>query len=398
MNKGRAIVIVLDSVGAGALPDAASYGDAGADTIGHVLARHPDLKLPNLCALGLGNALNLIAPRPLAPAAAPAASFGLMAEASPGKDTTTGHWEMSGIVLDRPFGMFHEGFPPAIIDRFVAETGRGVLGNKAASGTAILDELGPEQARTGKWIVYTSADSVFQVAAHEQVIPLQELYAACDKARRMLDPEFVGRVIARPYVGVPGAYHRTYNRKDYSMLPQGETVLDRLVSRGIETVGVGKIHDIFAGKGVGRSIHTEGNADGVRVMLDEMKKPLPPAGTFLFVNLVDFDMTWGHRRDHDGYAGGLRAFDDALPSITAAMGPGDLLLITADHGCDPTFTAHTDHTREHVPLLAHMPGRAGVSLGVRSSFADLGATVAAYYGAGALAHGASFLGAVSGRA
>lgn len=394
MTNGRAIVIVLDSVGAGALPDAASYGDAGADTLGHVLAKHPDLKLPNLARLGLGNALNLIAPRPLAPAAVPAASFGLMAEQSPGKDTTTGHWEMAGIVLDRPFGMFHDGFPPAIIDRFVAATGRGVLGNKAASGTAILDELGPAQARTGKWIVYTSADSVFQLAAHEEVIPLGELYAACEKARAMLDPHFVGRVIARPYVGSPGAYRRTYNRKDYSMIPQGETVLDRLVARGVEVVGVGKIHDIYAGRGVTRSIHTEGNADGIRDTLAEMARPRPAGGSFLFVNLVDFDMAWGHRRDHDGYARGLAEFDAALPAIAAATGPDDLLLLTADHGCDPTFMAHTDHTREYVPLLAYAPGRAGVSLGVRSTFADLGATVAAFYGAGALAHGTSFLAAV----
>ncbi|MBI5526013.1 MAG: phosphopentomutase [Deltaproteobacteria bacterium] len=394
MSRGTSILVVLDSVGAGALPDAGRYGDAGADTLGHVLETHPDLALPNLRKMGLGNALALLRPRALKPVDAPLASFGLAAEKSPGKDTTTGHWEMAGVVLDRPFTTFHDGFPPAFIDRFVAETGRGALGNKAASGTAIIDELGPEQQKTGKWIVYTSADSVFQVAAHERVIPLDELYRACEKARAMLDSHFVGRVIARPYVGEPANYKRTYNRKDFSMLPQGETLLDRLSAHGIETVGVGKIHDIFAGKGVARSIHTEGNADGIRVTIEEIRRLAPHASIlspFLFVNLIDFDMTWGHRRDAGGYAAGLKAFDVRLPEIIGAMGPDDLLMITADHGCDPTFSAHTDHTREHVPLLAYTPKGKGANLGIRPTFADIGATIAEFYGVGPLAHGTSFL-------
>jgi phosphopentomutase len=389
------ILIVLDSAGAGALPDADRYGDAGADTLGHVVEKCPELALPNLAKLGLGNALNLLRPRALRPADAPIASFGLMAEKSPGKDTTTGHWEMAGVVLDRPFATFPDGFPAEIVKRFASETGRGILGNKPASGTAIIDELGPEQQKTGKWIVYTSADSVFQVAAHEQVIPLGELYDACARARAMLDSYFVGRVIARPYVGEPGGYRRTYNRRDFSMLPRSETLLDRLAARGVETVGVGKIHDIFAGKGVARSIHTEGNPDGIGATIEEMlrisQQPTANSQQFLFVNLIDFDMTWGHRRNVAGYAAGLKAFDDRLPEIMSAMGSHDLLIVTADHGCDPTFAAHTDHTREHAPLLAYSPNGKCANLGIRATFADVGATIAEFYGVGPLAHGRSFL-------
>jgi len=375
----RVIMIVLDSAGAGAMPDAKAFGDEGADTIGHTLESHPEITLPNLAGLGLGNALSLLKPRPIKPAASPLASFGLMCEASPGKDTTTGHWELMGLPLQKPFKVFHDGFPKEIIDRFVSETGRGILGNKPASGTAIIDELGPEQKASGKWILYTSADSVFQIAAHEDVIPLTELYEACEKARRMLDSYYVSRVIARPYIGKPGSYKRTYNRRDFSIAPESDTVLDILVKAGIEVLGIGKIHDIFAGRGVSRNIHTEGNGDGIIKTLEEMTKPSGKRKTFIFANLVDFDMLWGHRRDTAGYAKGLKQFDDALPEIKRTMRDNDLLILTADHGCDPAFKSHTDHTREYVPLLVYSHGMKSTNLGIRTTFADVGATVAGVY-------------------
>jgi phosphopentomutase len=394
MSNGlrRVVVLVLDSVGAGALPDAGKFGDEGADTLGHALEASPDISLPNLARLGLGNALSLLKPRPIEPVEKPSASFGLMREASPGKDTITGHWEMMGLVLKRSFPVFHNGFPEEIISRFAGETGRGILGNKPASGTAIIDELAPEQARTGKWIVYTSADSVFQIAAHEKTIPLAELYAACRTARKILDPYLVSRVIARPFIGTPGAYSRTYNRRDFSMPPSSPTVLDALCAAGVEVVGIGKIWDIFAGRGVSRQVHTEGNSDGLARTIEEMAATGRNGGSrFIFVNLVDFDSAWGHRRNPKGYAMGLKEVDDALPAIMQALGPQDLLIITADHGCDPSFTRHTDHTREYVPLLAYSAGANAVTLGFRSTFADIGATVAEVYGTAAPENGTSFL-------
>jgi phosphopentomutase len=314
-----------------------------------------------------------------------------MQEKSRGKDTTTGHWEMMGVIVDEPFATFPGGLPEEILKPFRERTGRGVLGNKPASGTTILDELGEAQLKTGDWIVYTSADSVFQIAAHEEKIPLAELYRASEIAREILDSHRVGRVIARPYVGKPGAFTRTYNRKDFSMQPSGPMVLDALAAAGVPVVGIGKIEDIYAGRGIQRSVHTEGNADGVEKIREELSRT---ERGLLFANLVDFDMLYGHRNDTPGYARALEAFDAALPRITQALGPRDLLLITADHGNDPT-TPSTDHSREYVPILSYGPGvKRGVDLGVRGSFADLGATVAEVFSIKWSGPGESFLGAL----
>ncbi len=385
-SERRLLWIVLDSVGIGELPDATRFGDAGAATLQHTAAAVGGLELPQLAALGLGH----IAPIAGVPAvAAPQGAFGRAAERSVGKDTTTGHWEMAGLLAGEPFAVFPDGFPPSIVEPFCQATSRGVLGNKTASGTVIIEELGAEHMRSGDWILYTSADSVFQLAAHEEVVDLEELYAACRTARRQLDAHRVGRVIARPFVGRPGAFERTYNRHDFSMPPDGPTVLDALVAAGVSTVGVGKIHDIFAGVGVQRSVATRGNADG----LEQTRRLIAsePRG-LIFVNLVDFDMNFGHRRNPQGYAEALAAFDAALPDLCAGLRDEDLLLITADHGCDPTFADHTDHTREHVPVLAWSPaGRAGVDLGTRETFADMAATAAEYLGADWQGPGESFL-------
>ena len=371
---GRFVILVADSVGAGALPDAADYGDAGSDTLGNLSRAVGGLSLPVLGRLGLGNVAPVAG---VPPVARPAASYGRMAERSPGKDTITGHWEMMGVSLDRPLALFPHGFPPEILDPWIAATGvPGVLANRAASGTQIIEELGEEHQRTGKPIVYTSADSVFQVAAHEETVPLETLYAWCAEARRILDPHRVARVIARPFLGEPGAYRRTYHRRDFSMPPPRPTVLERLAGAGVPVVGVGKIGDIFDRRGIAEDVHTEGNADGLRrtaEILRRLRRGL------LFVNLVDFDMLYGHRNDVGGYARALEEMDRGLPPVLDALGQGDVLAVTADHGCDPT-TPSTDHSREYVPLLVLVPGRGGVPLGTRESFADLGATVAAYFG------------------
>jgi phosphopentomutase len=370
MSINRVIVIVLDSVGAGEAPDAASYGDQGSATLTNIGKSVGNLSLPNLGALGLGR-ITPIQGTP--PSAQPIGAFGKMQEHSRGKDTTTGHWEMMGIVIQEPFATYPNGFPEEILKPFIERTGRGVLGNKAASGTDILTELGEEQSKTGKWIVYTSADSVFQIAAHEEVIPLDELYKGCEIAREILDQYMVGRVIARPYVGKPGAFKRTYNRRDFSMQPPTQMVLDALSNAKVPITAVGKIEDIYAGRGISRSIHTEGNADGIIKIAEELD--ITKQG-FIFANLVDFDMLYGHRNDPAGYAKCLEEFDAALPSITSKLQDGDLLLITADHGNDPTSKS-TDHSREYVPLLAYGPKlKKGVDLGVRQGFADLGATIA----------------------
>jgi phosphopentomutase len=383
-DRRRLVVLVADSVGVGAMPDAAAFGDEGSNTLGNVSRAVGGLRLPALGRMGLGRLTDVAG---VPPDPSPTAFFGRMAERSPAKDTTTGHWEMMGVPLEAPFGHFPEGFPPEILGPWLAATGApGVLGNRAASGTVILEELGEEHVRTGKPIVYTSADSVFQVAAHEEVVPLDRLYAWCREARRILDPWRVARVIARPFVGAPGGWRRTYARRDFSMPPPRPTVLDRLTEAGVPVVGVGKIGDIFARRGVGTDVHTEGNADGLRrteALLREMDRG------FLFVNLVDFDMLYGHRNDPAGYARALEELDGALPAIVGALRPGDALAITADHGCDPT-TPSTDHSREYVPLLVHVPGRGGGELGTRRSFADLGATVAAAFGVPGEA-GTSFL-------
>jgi len=381
---GRFVILVADSVGAGAMPDAATYGDAGSDTLGNTSRAVGGLSLPVLGAMGLGN---VAAIQGVPPVARPTASFGRMAERSPGKDTTTGHWEMMGVVLDEPLALFPQGFPPAVLDPWLAATGApGFLANRAASGTQIIEELGDEHQRTGKPIVYTSADSVFQVAAHEETVPLETLYAWCREARRILDPLRVARVIARPFVGKPGSYRRTYNRKDFSMAPPRPTVLERLAAAGVPVVGVGKIGDIYDRRGIAEDIHTEGNADGLRRTAEVLGRL--PRG-LLFANLVDFDMLYGHRNDARGYARALEEMDRGLPPLLAGLREGDVLVVTADHGCDPT-TPSTDHSREYVPLLATSPGAPGVALGTRESFADLGATVAEYFGVEAGA-GRSFL-------
>ena len=381
----RTIWIVLDSVGIGAMPDAAAFGDPpGADTLGNI-ARLRGLSVPNLSAIGLGNIKPLDG---IAPAENPEGSFGRCTLASPGKDTTTGHWEMAGIHLDRPFPLYPHGFPREIMDEFERRIGRGWLGNKAASGTEIIQELGAEHMRTGSPIVYTSADSVFQVAAHEEVIPLWEQYKICETARAILrGPAEVGRVIARPFIGTPGHFTRTANRHDYAVPPPAGMLLDRLAERGVPVYSVGKIFDVFLGRGIVESAKTKNNADGMAKTLDAMTEC---DSGLIFVNLVDFDQQYGHRNDIAGYGAALEEFDRWLPQFGAAHRPDDLAIFTADHGCDPTVPG-TDHTREYVPLLAFGPrAKRGENLGLRGSLSDIGQTVAANFGT-TIAHGASFL-------
>jgi phosphopentomutase len=384
MGFVRVIWIVLDSVGIGEMPDAEAYGDQGSDTLGNI-ARQRRLNLPNLRRLGLANIRPLTG---LDPVAQPAGSFGKCTLASPGKDTTTGHWEMAGIHLEKPFPLFPRGFPREVMEPFEARIGRHTLGNKAASGTEIIKELGEEHVRTGSPIVYTSADSVFQIAAHEEVIPLFELYKMCDTARDILrGPYEVGRVIARPFVGEPGAFTRTPNRHDYAVPPPKGMLLDQLQARGVEIFSVGKIFDVFLGRGIAEQVKTKSNADG-------MAKTLAAMGEqdrgLIFVNLVDFDMLYGHRNDVEGYARALEEVDAWLPALDAKLGADDLVILTADHGCDPT-TPSTDHSREYVPVLAYGPkARAGVNLGVRGSLSDIGQTVAENFGTD-IVTGASFL-------
>jgi phosphopentomutase len=380
----RVIWIVLDSVGIGEMPDAADYGDTGSDTLGNIARKRP-MYLPNLCRLGLGNIKPL---EGLLPAVEPEGSYGLCALASPGKDTTTGHWEMVGIHLEKPFPLFPHGFPPEVMEPFERRIARRTLGNKAASGTEIIAELGAEHVRTGSPIVYTSADSVFQVAAHEEVIPLWELYKICDTARDILrGPYEVGRVIARPFTGSPGSFTRTPNRKDYAVPPPRGMLLDVLDDHGVRVHSVGKIFDVFLGRGIRDYSKTKSNADGMQHTLDTMRSF--DTG-LIFVNLVDFDQQYGHRNDVEGYASALEQFDAWLPQFFAEQQEGDLVILTADHGCDPT-TPSTDHSREYVPLLVSGPHvRRGVNLGLRSSLSDIGQTVAQNFGAH-IAKGDSFL-------
>lgn len=370
----RIVWIVLDSLGVGAMPDAADYGDAGSDTLGNIARARP-LALPHLCRLGLGN-IRSFEGLPADPA--PLGCFGRAALASPGKDTTTGHWEMAGIRLLKPFPLYPDGFPPEVMREFEARTGRKSLGNIPASGTEIIARLGEEHLRTGRPIVYTSADSVFQIAAHEEAIPLDELYRMCEIAREILrGPHEVGRVIARPFVGTPGAFRRTANRHDYAVPPPQGMLLDRLAERGVTVASVGKIYDIFLGRGIGPHVKTKSNAEGMARILEMLDAV--DAG-LLFANLVDFDMLYGHRNDVEGYARALEEVDAWVPALMDRLGAGDLVVFTADHGCDPT-TASTDHSREYVPVLTYGPaaGR-GVSLGVRSSLADMGQTIARNFG------------------
>ena len=384
MSFKRVIWVVLDSVGVGEMPDAAQYGDAGSDTLGHI-AQSRKLHLDNLCRLGLGNIRPLDR---LPPDAAPKGAYGKCSLASPGKDTTTGHWEMAGIHLAKPFPVYPHGFPPEVMDEFERRIGRATLGNKAASGTEIIQELGEEHVRTGSPIVYTSADSVFQVAAHEEVIPLFELYKICDTAREILRGKHeVGRVIARPFVGSPGSFTRTTNRHDYAVPPPKGMLLDRLAERDVEVFGIGKIFDVYLGRGIRDYETTKSNADGMEKTLQAMDSLT--AG-MIFTNLVDFDQLYGHRNDVEGYARALEAVDGWIPSLEARLRPGDLAILTADHGCDPT-TKSTDHSREYVPLLVFGKGvKAGVNLGVRSTLSDIGQSVAENFGT-TIVTGESFL-------
>ncbi len=385
----RAILIILDSVGVGELPDAALYGDAGSDTLGNMARALGGIHLPHLQSLGLGN----IHPIQGVPAeAAPLAAFGRMAERSAGKDTTIGHWEITGVISAQPLPTYPHGFPADVVAEYERRIGRKTLGNYPASGTVIIDQLGAEHMRTGYPIVYTSADSVFQVAAHEDVIPIEQLYRMCLIAREMLKGEHnVGRVIARPFVGQPGAFQRTDRRRDFSAPPPEPTLLDHVQHAGQVVWAVGKIEDIFAGQGISRAVHTHNNMDGVDKTLEAMRNAGPG---LIFTNLVDFDMIYGHRNNVQGYADALHAVDARVPEILQALREDDVLVFSADHGCDPT-TPSTDHSREYVPLLVYGASiRPGVDLGTRASFADLGATIAQWLAVQPLQAGASFLGQV----
>jgi phosphopentomutase len=382
----RAIVVVCDGLGVGAAPDAEAFGDAGSDTLGHVLAAGP-VDIPNLTALGLGNLTPTYggARQPRTQGA-----WGKMAESSAGKDTATGHWEMMGLVTPRAFRTFPEGFPPEVVGPFEERIGRRVLGNKAASGTEILKELGEEHLRTGSPILYTSGDSVFQIAAHEEVIPLEELYRLCRVGYEIACLQHgVCRVIARPFVGRSRAdFKRTPNRRDFPVPPDGDTLLDLLARQGHPVFGVGKIEDIFTGRGISGAVHTVSDSDGIDRTLKAMAEL---DRGLVFTNLVDFDTLYGHRNDVAGFARNLELLDRRLPEVFAAMRPDDVFLLSADHGCDPSDVS-TDHTREHVPLLVRGAGvAAGVDLGVRPTFADLGQTLAENFGVGPLSAGTSFL-------
>jgi phosphopentomutase len=384
MKGRRAAIIVLDGLGVGPAPDTPAYGDAGSDTLGNVSRAVGGLKLPNLEKLGLGK------DRPIAgfsSAVDATAAHGIALPASAGKDSTTGHWEICGVLLEKAFRTYPKGFPPALLDEFARRTGRGWLGNTAASGTAIIADLGAEHERTGKWIVYTSADSVFQVAAHEATVPLQELYRACGIAREMLMGEHaVSRVIARPFEGPAGDYRRTAHRKDFSIAPVGTTLLDRLAAKQVARVGIGKVDDLFAGRNI-TSEHTPTNGDAYR-MIESALETL--ATGFVFVNVIEFDQTWGHRNDVTGFHQGLKELDAWLPRLEARLEPDDLVILTADHGNDPT-TPSTDHSREIVPVLVLGPKVRPVALGTRATLADMGQTVAEFFGVGRLAAGTSFL-------
>src|SRR5262249_17194434 len=390
----RAIVIVMDSVGIGELPDAGAYGDRGSNTVGNIAKQVP-LKVPALRALGLDRLVDIGDIGGRTPVQVPVrvsdplGAIGKMAEASAGKDSVTGHWEMAGIVLDRAFPTFPHGFSHDIIDAFAQRTGRGVLGNKTASRTPIIDELGAAHMKTGALIVYTSADSVFQIAAHEDVVPLAELYRACEIAYELVGKGLgVGRVIARPFVGQPGAFTRTANRHDYALPPSGETLLDRLKAASFPVVAIGKIEDLFAGRGVTRALHTANDDQGMDFVEQQMREL---DRGLIFANLVDFDTQFGHRNDVAGYAANLERFDARLARLLPQLRPQDVLVVTADHGNDPT-TPSTDHAREYVPLLvAGTHVTPGADLGIRRTFADLGQTLAEIFGVGPLAHGTSFL-------
>jgi len=371
----KVCILVLDSLGVGAMPDADRFGDAGTNTLTHTARAVSGIALPNLAEIGLAHLTPI---EGTSPHPNPLGGHGKMSEKSDAKDTITGHWEMAGVPIEDAFNVYPDGFPDEILQPFIERTGRGVLGNMSASGTEIIKDLGVEHMTTGKWIVYTSADSVFQIAAHEDVVPLEELYEACRIAREICDEPRIARIIARPFIGKPGAFQRTYNRHDYSMLPPQPTLCEKLTEAKVPVIGVGKIADIFAHQGVPENIHTEGNADGLRHTVDAIDRV---ERGLVFTNLVDFDMLYGHRRNPEGYAEALLEVDGVLPQILDSLGTNGMLMITADHGCDPTYPAHTDHTREYVPILcASRRFKGSVDLGIRESFADLGQTVAENFG------------------
>jgi len=389
----KVVLIVLDSVGIGYAPDAAAYGDQGAATLPHISQNIGGLKLPVLQKMGLGNIPDLLIGSPsitgVEPTKSPTASFGVMIEKSQGKDTITGHWEIVGLELIPGFHSFSPGppsFPDELVRQFEERTGRLVIGNKAASGTGIIDEFGEQHIREKKWIVYTSADSVFQIAAHEEVIPLKELYHACEIARELCDPYRVGRVIARPFIGQPGAFQRTENRRDYAFKPSEPTILEKLCDAGHAVYAVGKIEDIVAHRGITESNHTGNNLDSQKAVEAFMKKT---GGGLIFANFIDFDMLYGHRRDPAGYAASLRQTDEWLSGFIPKLGADDILIITADHGNDPTFKG-TDHTREAVPLLVYQPGKPGKSLGIRQGFYDIAQSIASMFGIKPMSRGTSF--------
>ena len=378
------VILVADGVGCGGAEDAASYGDAGADTLGNLAAKIGGLTLPHLQALGLGHVTRISG---VPPAPAPRGAVGVMREASAGKDTITGHWEMAGVVTDQAFPTYPQGFPPEIIAPLAKIAGRSIIGNKPASGTAIIEELGPEHLASGALIVYTSADSVLQIAAHGDVVPVPELHRVCAEARTLVDPFRIGRVIARPFVGKPGAFRRTYDRKDWPITCPEDTLLDRLTAAGVPVTGIGKIGDIFGNRGIEASLHSEGNADGLRLTLEALRSM---DRGLLFVNLVDFDMLYGHRNDCDGFRRALEELDAWIPQFCNAMSDDDVAFLTADHGNDPT-TPGTDHTREHVPILAFGARVHPSPLGVRPGFYDLGQTIADGLAIEPLPRGTSFL-------
>jgi phosphopentomutase len=381
----RVGLIVLDGVGIGPTSDQAAYGDLGSDTLGHVLARaEPERRWPQLEALGLGNCAPL--PR-IPPAERPRAAFGLALPASAGKDSTTGHWEICGVVLETPFPTFPAGFPQPLIEEFSRRTGRAVLGNKPASGTGILDQLGAEHCRTGSWIVYTSADSVFQLAAHEDVVSVSELYRACEIARSLCVAEWgVARIIARPFTGTRQARVRTERRKDFSLPPVRETLLDRVAAAGLPTRGIGKVDDLFAGRGI-QSTHATTNPAAYGLIEDALAQV---EQGLVFANVIEFDQSWGHRNDVPGFLSGLDQLDRAIPGLLSRVQEDDLVIFTADHGNDPT-TPSTDHSRERVPVLVYGPKVRSIGLGTRSTFADIGQTVADFLGVGPIGAGSSFL-------
>ncbi|MBQ1793709.1 MAG: phosphopentomutase [Peptostreptococcaceae bacterium] len=381
----RVIWMVIDSVGIGALPDSQKFGDVNVDTLGNIVRACKGIKIPNMIKLGLANIEGVDS---LENIESPIGCYGRCSEVSKGKDTTTGHWEMTGVLVETPFKTFENGFPKDIIEEFERRSNRKVIGNKPASGTAILDELGEQHMNTGEVIVYTSADSVFQIAAHEEIVSLDELYKMCEIAREiMMGDNAVARIIARPFIGKPGAFERTSNRRDYSLSPFEDTVLDNIKNSNLDVIGVGKIEDIFNQQGITEAIHTHDNMDGVNQTINYMKKETKG---LIFTNLVDFDSKYGHRRDVEGYKNALEEFDARIPEILENMNDDDVLIINSDHGNDPTYKG-TDHTREYIPVLVYGKNlKSGLNLGTRNSFADIGATVADILNVEMPKHGQSF--------